>query len=148
MKFATLIPTYQNLKIKNHMNHKFKRSIQRIGLSFAKRIRPAKKKFSPNEIQAGLVFKNILKNENSEIISSYLSKKFYIKNDDKKILLVLHNNKLSIINHVFGYDIEISYDFLEYLTTQLNNELLQRGNKLEGEYSKSVNSSLKSILTK
>lgn len=129
------------------MKHKIKRFFQKISLFIAKRILTVeRKRLTKTQIEASLIFKKLLSDPETDLLISPISNKYYLKNSEKEILLTLGYMNLSIINHVFGYDVSISTDLQEKLKVLFNEEVEIRRKRMDDEYRKNIRFSLKEVL--
>jgi hypothetical protein len=85
----------------------------------------------------------------SKLTIAPLSNKRYIKNDDKEMFIVIKDRTISLINHVYSYNVFIENDKLwEDVINCFDNELEERRIELEEEIKSNIKHSLKSILDK
>ena len=133
----------------NDKIHNLKRFTQKVGIRFTRMMNPLDKEILSNsERDASAIFRKLLKDPESELLTSPLSGKYYLKSPDKDMLLVLGNGNLSIVNHVYGYDVRLSQKAEKKLTETFLNEVEERRKKMEEEYSQNVQHSLKTIIEK
>lgn len=129
------------------MKHKLRRFIQKIGIFLVKTLHnPGRKKLTKTQIEASIVFRKLLLDPNTDILISPISGKYYIKNDKKRILIVLSNLNISIINHIFGYDVFIPGYFYEKLRDLFYEEVENRRWKMEEEYRNNVTNNLQQVI--
>lgn len=129
--------------------HNLKRFTQKVGIKFSRMMNPIDREILSNsERDASAIFRKLLKDQESELLTSPLSGKYYLKSPDKDMLLVLGNGNLSIVNHVYGYDVRLSQKAEKKLTETFLNEVENRRRKMEEEYSRNVQHSLKTIIEK
>jgi hypothetical protein len=105
-------------------------------------------KMDESEKETSAIFRKLLKEPESELLTSPLSGKYYIRAHDKSMLLVLGNNQISIVNHVYGYNVPLSHKSEKMLTETFIEEVEKRRNQMEDEYKNNVQHSLKSIIKK
>ena len=133
----------------NDKIHNLKRFTQKVGIRFTRMMNPLDREILSNsERDASAIFRKLLKDQESELLTSPLSGKYYLKSPDKDMLLVLGNGNLSIVNHVYGYDVRLSQKAEKKLTETFLNEVEHRRKKMEEEYSQNVQHSLKTIIEK
>ena len=133
----------------NDKIHNLKRFTQKVGIRFTRMMNPLDREILSNsERDASAIFRKLLKDPESELLTSPLSGKYYLKSPDKDMLLVLGNGNLSIVNHVYGYDVRLSQKAEKKLTETFLNEVEERRKKMEEEYSQNVQHSLKTIIEK
>ena len=114
-----------------------------------------KEKFDPTppikeeEMFALEICKKLIPKESSKLTIAPLSNKRYIKNDEHDMFIIIHALSISLINHVYSYNIYIentkNYDDI---VTVFNNELEKRRLDLEEEIRSNIKHSMKSILDK
>lgn len=133
----------------NDKIHNLKRFTQKVGIRFTRMMNPLDREvLSNSERDASAIFRKLIKDPESELLTSPLSGKYYLKSPDKDMLLVLGNGNLSIVNHVYGYDVRLSQKAEKKLTETFLNEVEERRKKMEEEYSQNVQHSLKTIIEK
>ena len=95
------------------------------------------------------ICKKLIPKESSKLTIAPLSNKRYIKNDEKDMFIVIHSMTISLINHVYSYNIYIentkNYD---EIINMFNNELEKRRLVLEEEIRSNIKHSMKAILDK
>jgi hypothetical protein len=129
------------------MKHKIKRIIQKIGIFLVKKFHHSgREKLTKTEIEASIVFTKLLLDPKTDLLISPLSSKYYLKNDDRKLLVVLSNMNISIINHIFGYDVSIPVHMHERLRSTFNDEVENRRQKMEDEYRNNVIHNLQKVI--
>lgn len=118
-----------------------------IGIYIIKKLHhSSREKLTKTEKDASIVFTKLLLDPKTELLISPLSSRYYLKNDDRKLLIVLSNMNLSIINHIFGYDVMISVYTFERLRNILNKEVEKRRQKMEDEYRNNVRHNLQQVV--
>lgn len=129
------------------MKHKIKRVIQKIGIFLVKKLyRASRVKLTNTEVDASILFRKLLIDPNTELLISPLSGKYFLKNDERNLLVVLSCNNVSIINHIFGYDISIPSFLYENLRNIFNEEVECRSQKMEDEYRNNVRHNLQQVI--
>jgi len=129
------------------MKHKFKRFFQKIGLILLKISRLSnRERLNSNQLEASNIFRKLITNNKTELLISPISGKCYLRNTEKRILVVLSNMNISIINHIFGYDVSIPSYLYDILKKIFDKEVEERRSKMEDEYRKNVSHSLKQVL--
>ena len=114
-----------------------------------------KEKFDPTpppkeeELYCVDICKNLILNQKSKLTIAPVSNKRYIKSDDNDMFIVIHNRVISLINHVYSYNVYIENDKLyAEVINNFDNELEKRRGLLEDEIKSNIKHSLKSILDK
>lgn len=114
-----------------------------------------KNKFDPRppvreeETLCSKICKNLIFTEESKLTFAPLSAKRFIKNDDKDMFIVIENRTISIINHIYSYNVFFEdLDLYEQVLRDFDNELEKRRMSLESEIRKNIKHSLENILSK
>jgi hypothetical protein len=95
------------------------------------------------------ICKKLIPSESSKLTIAPLSNKRYIRNDDKDMFIVIQDGTISLINHVYSYNVFIEHNKLyDEILTIFDNELEKRRLILEEEIRSNIKHSLKSILEK
>lgn len=131
--------------------HKFKRISQRVGIKIHRLMDTADREMTFSgeaEKDAAVIFRKMIKDIDSELLMSPISQKKYVRNEETRILLILDNYELTVINHVFSYNIRISQRTNRSLTDAFNVELEKRRLEMENGFKENVKHSLKTIITK
>jgi hypothetical protein len=129
------------------MKHKVKRIIQKLGIYLVKNFHYiTREKLSKTEIEASILFRRLISDSKTDLLISPISGKYYLRNDDRKLLVVLGNMNISIINHIFGYDVSISLYLQENLKSIFNDEVENRRQKMEEEYRNNVRHNLQQVI--
>jgi hypothetical protein len=114
-----------------------------------------KNKFDPTnppkeeEIYAIQICQKLILNPNSKLTNAPISFKRFIKNDNNNMFIVINNRIISLINHVYCYNvyIESTEHYLE-ICEIFDNEMEKRRQALEDEIKNNIQHSLKEILKK
>lgn len=114
-----------------------------------------KKFFSPNDFEeitkterdAISIFNILVKNSKSELLIYPADDKYYIKSADAGIFIMLSTNQseISIINHVYGYNVRLGHRALSSMTKTFLNEVEKRRTQMEQEYTSNIQHSLNHI---
>jgi hypothetical protein len=140
------------LTIKKEMDnriHTLKRITQKVGIKFSRMMNPQyNSKMDQSERETSSIFRKLLKEPESELLTSPLSGKYYIRAHDKSMLLVLGHGQISIVNHVYGYNVPLSQKTEKMLTETFIEEVEKRRNQMEDEYKNNVQHSLQAIIKK
>jgi hypothetical protein len=134
-----------------HSIHRFKRLSQKVSIKVHRLLDPldkAETRSGEAERDAAFIFRKMIKCQESELLMSPISQKQYVRNDEKRILLILDNYELTVINHVFSYNIRISQRTIKSLNEAFNIEIEKRRLEMEVSFKENVKHSLKTILVK
>jgi hypothetical protein len=114
-----------------------------------------KNKFDPTpepkeeEIYAVQICQKLIMNPNSKLTNAPISFKRFIKNDDNNMFIVINNRTISLINHVYSYNVFIeSFEPYSDICQLFDNEMEKRRQELEDEIKNNIQHSLKEILRK
>jgi hypothetical protein len=133
----------------NNIIHNLRRRIQKTGIKFYRVVNPSRSpRMNESERKASCIFKKLLKDPESELLTSSLSEKYYIRSHDKLMLLVLENYQISISDHVCGYEVSLSEKSRKMLIETFMEESEKRRNQMEEEYKNNFQHSLNTIIKK
>lgn len=114
-----------------------------------------KDKFDPTtppkeeEIYALEICKKLIMNPKSKLTNAPISFKRFIKNDENNMFVVINNRTISLINHVYSYNVYIeSGDNYSSVCEIFDNEMEKKRQELEDELKNNIQHSLKEILRK
>jgi hypothetical protein len=95
------------------------------------------------------ICKKLIPRSTSKLTIAPLSNKRYIKSDEQDMFIVIHERTISLINHVYSYNVFIESDKLyNEVINIFDKELEDRRLILEDEIRSNIKHSLKSILDK
>jgi hypothetical protein len=132
------------------MKHYIKRCSQRLKISLLKKFEPNKyvKTVTETESQVISIFRKLIKQKDTILFISPISNKRYLKNIKLKIFMVIESHNVSIINHVYGYDISIntySYNkIINLFDIRIDNDICL----LESQYNNNIKYSLNDLNNK
>lgn len=125
--------------------HGARRFFQRLGIRMTRAMNPIDAtRYSESEHEAIIIFRRLLKTPDSDILTSPLTSKYYIRTAE--LLVVLGTGRISIVNHVYGYDIPLSQRAERKLIDLFLDETEKRRSAMEAEYRGNVQHSLKTII--
>lgn len=134
---------------KSKTAHRLKRIVQRFGLKIHKAMNPVdRQQISDAEYEAFAIFRKMLKDTENELLTSPLSGKYYLKSDAQSMLLILGNGQLSIVNHVYGYNVPLSQRTERKMHDAFLEEVEQRRSEMEAEFTANIKHSLKTIINR
>jgi hypothetical protein len=131
--------------------HKVKRFSQKVAIRIIRSLDSTSRKTNTSdtsEREAANVFRKMIKLPHSELLISPLLNKHYVKNDDSNILIIMDQSELTVINHVFGYNIHLSPKTYKVLYEAFVREVEIRRNEMEESFRTNVKHSLKTLITK
>lgn len=93
------------------------------------------------------IFNTLVSHPTSELLTDPLSDKYYIKSAKTGIFITIdvRLTEISIINHVYGYNVKISNRTMRGMRTTILTEIEKRRYKLEEEYKSNIQHSLNHI---
>lgn len=124
--------------------HRIRRITQKLGIILIRSL-ATKEEVHHAEREASVICRHLLKDPETEVLSSPLSQKFYLKSDKRSMLLVLDSYGISIVNHVYGYNVQLSRKMHKIIEDSFLAEIDSRRTKLEQEYKSNVKHSLQFI---
>jgi hypothetical protein len=105
------------------------------------------RKVTQEEIYCFEICKKLIFDDDSKLTIAPLSDKRYIKNDKRRMFVVLENGTINLINHVYSYSIYCEYDNnYNELIKLIDSELEKKRIELECEIKSNISNSLKKIL--
>jgi hypothetical protein len=131
------------------VKHKIKRKVLKNILWLKKNIlnpQLQNSSLTPNELKAITIASYAINNENSELSLCPITGKRYIKYND--YFIVIEENKIKIVNHVYGYDIFLHGRKLYNIKNLFDKKLYQHFKSIEDEILSNVRHSLDEILAK
>lgn len=129
------------------MKHKIKRFFQKIGIRIIRSFfQYNRERLTPTQLDASIIFRKLILNSDTDVLISPISGKYYLKNVNKNILIVMSESNISIINHIFGYDVSIPSHLHDKLKIIFEEEVEKRRRDMEEEYRKNIRHSLKQVL--
>jgi hypothetical protein len=133
---------------RNKLTHQLKRFTQRTAIKLSRLMNPLDRKepYEDSELEAAMLFRRMIKDPESELLTSPISSKYYVKNDDLRILIIMTEYDITIINHIFGYNVRISQKTFRNLHGSFIKKVEYRRNLMETEYKNNVKHSLQTII--
>lgn len=114
-----------------------------------------KQKFNPNDFDkitkterdAIVIFNHLVKHHNSELLIHPSREKYYIKSQKTGIFITIstYHPEISIINHVYGYNVKIGNRVVKNMVNTFITEFENRRLKMENEYKDNIQHSLNHI---
>jgi len=134
--------------MKTQLSHRLKRFTQKVAIKLSRMMNPLDRKepYEDSELEAAMLFRRMIKDPESELLTSPISSKYYVKNDDLRILIIMTEYDITIINHIFGYNVRISQKTFRNLHESFITKVEQRRNAMETEYKNNVKHSLQTII--
>lgn len=124
-----------------------RRFFQKIGIFIIRSFfQYNRERLTPTQLEASIIFRKLILNSDTDMLISPISGKYYLKNVNKDILIVMSASNISIINHIFGYDVSIPSHLHDKLKEIFEEEVENRRWDMEEEYRKNVRHSLKQVL--
>lgn len=124
-----------------------RRFFQKIGIFIIRTFfQYNREKLTSTQLEASIIFRKLILNSDTDMLISPISGRYYLKNANKDILIVMSASNISIINHIFGYDVSIPSHLHDKLKEIFEEEVENRRCNMEEEYRKNVRHSLKQVL--
>lgn len=101
-----------------------------------------------NEVKSSAICRKLISHPDSKFLIAPLSHKRYIKNDPLGMFIVLSDNRINIINHVYNYDVNVSSTISDKLDTMFDNKVESLRLSFELEMKSQIKHSLTTILEK
>jgi hypothetical protein len=126
-----------------------KRLLKRFGIKIYKLFKRNKRKdVSENEIKAAAICRKLINHPLSKFLIAPLSKKRYIRNEKLRMFIVISDNKIRIVNHVYSYDIVIIDPEYQRLEKMFDSKVESMRLKFEEEINSQIEYSLTTIIKK
>jgi len=106
-----------------------------------------RRKISEDERYAMVIARKMISDKNCDLLANPYNGKMYARSDEKGVLLVLSSNpeEVTIINHVYCYNVKLKGRSYNSISEEMEMEIDRRREKMESEYRKNIQHSLKSI---
>jgi hypothetical protein len=135
------------MKCMNILN--INKTLFKIIIWIGKKINPNNfKQISKIERDVLLIFNHLVKDPNSDLNIHPSYNKYYVKSSIKGIFISISviQSEISIINHVYGYNVKVSHRVLRNIEDTFKKEIEYRINKMEHEYTNNIQHSLNHIV--
>ena len=135
------------LKHKMMVIHKIKRFIQRVGIKIIKLTDPRRMEVDKMEYESEsiAICRKLLNKPDTILLISPISGKRYIKSDENQLFIIIERQRLTIVNHQYSYNIDLSNKALDWVIGVFDNEVEKRRELMENEIRSNVKHSLSSI---
>lgn len=131
-----------------NLSHKLKRKIQKKYISLVRSIQFQNNQKTIYEAECISICKKLINKDDSILLTTPISNKKYIRNEENDIFVILDSNNVQVINHIYSYNVLLSDKSWDFLTSYFNNEVERRRIEFEREITSNIQHSLKNILTK
>jgi hypothetical protein len=130
------------------IKHQLKRFMQRTAIKLSRLMNPLDRRetYEDSELEAATLFRRMIKDHGSELLISPISSKYYVKNDDLRILIIMTEYDITIINHIFGYNVRVSQKTFRNLYSTFIKTVEHRRTLMETEYKNNVKHSIQTII--
>lgn len=130
------------------IKHQLKRFMQRTAIKLSRLMNPLDRRetYEDSELEAATLFRRMIKDHTSELLISPISSKYYVKNDDLRILIIMTEYDITIINHIFGYNVRVSQKTFRNLYNTFIKTVEYRRTLMETEYKNNVKHSIQTII--
>jgi len=134
----------------NRMKTPFrKRTLTKISLWFRKRFSPLEfEQVTRTERDALYIFNTLVRHPDSDLLIHPSGCKYYVKSPNTGIFITIttsNSPEISIINHVYGYNVKISGRVLKNMERLFYKEVDKRRIEMEDEYNSNIQHSLNHI---
>lgn len=121
-----------------------KRFFKRIYIKFLSNRTPS---FTKEERSVIIIVNKLINDKSTEMNIHPNHQKYYIKSDDRKIWVVfeLQPNEITIINHIYCYNIKLSERSTKCIESNLIDEISKRRDTMEKEFMQNIRHSLEII---
>jgi hypothetical protein len=103
---------------------------------------------SEYETEAFGICKKLIDKRTTTLLISPISGKRYIKSDDNQLFIIIENNRMTIVNHQYSYNINIEGKAYYRIIKAFDTEVEQRRELMEKEIRSNVKHSLSNIYEK
>lgn len=131
----------------NNQIHKFRRMIQKWYISIVRIATPPVEK-SEYEKDCIAICKRLISKEDTVLLLTPISNKRYIRNEELGIFVILENNRVKVINHVYAYTVFLEQKPWSNIILTFDLEVEKRKEKFEKEITSNIKHSLQNILYK
>lgn len=120
----------------------------KIAIWFNQKFNPqAFERITKTERDALLIFNALIKHYDSDLLIHPSHDKYYVKSQKTGIFITIstYQPEISIINHVYGYNVKISNRVLNNMVKTFISEVENRRLQMENEYKNNIQHSLNHI---
>jgi hypothetical protein len=126
-----------------------KRLLKKLGIKIYRSFSLNNRKgLGDNEIKASAICRKLINLPHSKFLIAPISKKRYIKNEKLKMFVIISDNKINIVNHVYSYDIPIREKLYYRLAKIFDNKVDSQRIAFEDEINSQIEFSLSNIIKK
>ena len=133
-------------KIIEKKSHEVKRLIQRAYIGMHRKTAIPKNPKSPYHHECIGICRKMLDQKDTVLLIAPISSKRYMKNEKYGIYVIFHGRTVEVINHVYNYTVPLDDKTWDLMIEDFNYELEERRKEFEGEISRNIKHSLKTIL--
>lgn len=126
----------------------YKRLRVRIGRWMRDNTLNPKRELTKNEMICVAICRKLINHPDSKFLIAPLSYKRYIKNQTLGLFVVLEDNQISITNHVYHYDVNLTFREFQKLSKQYDSKTEKIRQDYEDEIKSQIVHSLSTILEK
>ena len=133
------------------MNSKLKRFFKRLSVKFLIWLNYGfknKRILTENEILCKSICRKLINHPESKFLIAPLSGKRYIKNSKLELFVILDEQKISMTNHIYHYDVFLDVREWDRLVRMYDNKTEILREEYENEIKSQIVHSLSTILTK
>ena len=126
--------------------HEFRRLVQKAYIEMHRRTRVPKSPKAPYYNECIEICRRMLSDRDTILLIAPISSKRYMKNEKFGIYVIFNGRTVEVINHVYNYTVPLDDKTWDLMIDDFNYELEERRKEFEGEISKNIKHSLKTIL--
>ncbi len=133
------------------MNSKLKRFFKRLSVKFLIWLNYGfknKRILTENEMICKSICRKLINHPESKFLIAPLSGKRYIKNSNLELFVILDEQKISMTNHIYHYDVFLDVREWDRLVRMYDNKTEVLREEYENEIKSQIVHSLSTILTK
>jgi hypothetical protein len=130
------------------ITHRLRRKIQKSYISILRLTEFRNNIVSEYEKDCISICKKLINKEESILMSTPISNKKYIRNEENDIFVILDSYNVQVINHIYSYNVYLSEKSWDYLINYFNQEIERRREVFEKEITSNIKHSLQNILIK
>jgi hypothetical protein len=124
--------------------HYWNRKVTKLKVWCRKKLDPHETRIGKAERDAMIIFNALVRHPESELLIHPSGEKFYVKSEELGIFVTVSGNEseISIINHVYGYNVRIGSRVLKNVSKTFTTEVEKRRVQMEQEYMENIQHSL------
>jgi hypothetical protein len=101
---------------------------------------------TPIQTTAINICRRVMHLQDSELLYAPMSQKRYIRNEELGIFIVINDNKVDVVNHIYHYNVELPHGRINKIVRMFDTETELRRTTYEKEMMSQIGHSLSKIL--